>query len=88
MTSRDRVLASFAQEEPDRVPAWCGASPEFIAKAKCELNIPSTEEAFVRFVDDFRRFLGTPYLPGRKLTQSILAAPAGPVFRVSYGSVG
>ena len=54
MTSQDRVLAAFAHEEPDRVPAWCGASPEFIAKAKRELDITGTEELFVRFGDDFR----------------------------------
>ena len=28
MTSRERVLAAFAFEEPDRVPAWLGAAPE------------------------------------------------------------
>jgi uroporphyrinogen-III decarboxylase len=55
MTSRDRVLTAFAHEEPDRVPAWCGASPEFIAKAKRELGIAGTEELLVRFGDDFRR---------------------------------
>ena len=34
MTSRERVLAAFRHEEPDRVPRWCGASPEFIDSAK------------------------------------------------------
>jgi len=33
MTSRERFLTTFAHVEPDRVPRWCGASPEFIAKA-------------------------------------------------------
>jgi hypothetical protein len=28
MTSRERVLATFAFEEPDHVPAWLGAAPE------------------------------------------------------------
>lgn len=55
MTSRDRVLTAFAHEEPDRVPAWCGASPEFLDKAKQELGIGETEALFVRFGDDFRR---------------------------------
>jgi uroporphyrinogen decarboxylase len=55
MTSRERVLTAFAHEEPDRVPAWCGASPEFIAKAKRTLQLGDTEELFVRFNDDFRR---------------------------------
>lgn len=55
MNSRERVLTAFAHEEPDRVPRWCGASPEFLAKARCELNLPDTESVFVRFGDDFRR---------------------------------
>ncbi len=55
MTSRERVLAAFAHEEPDRVPIWCGASPEFIAKARAQLGISGTEELFQRFGDDFRR---------------------------------
>ena len=55
MTSRDRVLAAFAHEPPDRVPRWCGASAEFIAKAKLELEISDTEGLFVRFGDDHRR---------------------------------
>ncbi len=55
MTSRERVLAAFAHEEPDRVPRWCGASPEFIAKAKRHLGIADTEALLVRFGDDFRR---------------------------------
>lgn len=55
MTSRERVLAAFAHEEPDRVPRWCGASPEFIAKAKRHLGVDDTEQLFIRFGDDFRR---------------------------------
>ncbi len=55
MTSRQRVLTAFAHEQPDRVPAWCGASPEFIAKAKSHLGLETTEELLLRFGDDFRR---------------------------------
>lgn len=55
MTSRDRVLTAFDHDEPDRVPAWCGASPEFIAKARQVLTLPNTEDVLVRFGDDFRR---------------------------------
>jgi len=54
MTSRDRVLATFAHVEPDRVPAWCGSSVEFWSKAKTELNLDD-EALRVRFGDDFRR---------------------------------
>lgn len=54
MTSRDRVLSAFAHQEPDRVPAWCGASDEFWAKAKGELDLDD-EALRVRCGDDFRR---------------------------------
>ncbi len=54
MTSRERVLKTFAHREPDRVPVWCGASPEFLTKATRECGL-SVEELFVRFGDDFRR---------------------------------
>ena len=54
MNSRDRVLAAFAHEEPDRVPAWCGASSEFWEKAKRALDLDD-EGLRVRFGDDFRR---------------------------------
>ena len=36
MTSKERVEAVFAGEIPDKVPRWCGASPEFWEKAKKE----------------------------------------------------
>jgi uroporphyrinogen decarboxylase len=55
MNSRERVLTAFAHEEPDRVPAWCGSSAEFWAKAKRELGIADDEALRVRFGDDFRR---------------------------------
>ena len=55
MTSRERVLAAFAHVEPDLVPRWCGASPEFLAKARGLMNLPDDESFFVRIGDDFRR---------------------------------
>ena len=54
MTPRERVLAAFALEEPDRVPRWCGASPEFWAGAKAALGLDD-EGLRERFGDDFRR---------------------------------
>ena len=56
MNSRERVLAAFAFEQPDRVPCWCGASPEFWAKAKNRLRLDG-EGLLQRFGDDFRRIL-------------------------------
>ncbi len=54
MNSRDRVLAVFEHEIPDRVPCWCGASEEFLEKAKKELRLDD-EGLRLRFRDDFRR---------------------------------
>lgn len=54
MNSRDRVLAVFEHEIPDRVPCWCGASVEFWDKCKNELNLDD-EALRQRFRDDFRR---------------------------------
>jgi uroporphyrinogen-III decarboxylase len=54
MTSRQRVLASFAHEEPDRVPCWFGSSDEFMEKASHQLGLDA-EGLAVRFGDDFRR---------------------------------
>ena len=54
MTPRERVMTAFAHERPDRVPAWCGASEEFWAKCKRELQLDD-EGVRLRFGDDFRR---------------------------------
>ncbi len=58
MTSRERVLTAFAHEEPDRVPAWCGSSDEFWAKAKAALGLDD-EPLRQFFGDDFRRVRAT-----------------------------
>ena len=55
MNSRERVLSAFAHAEPDRVPRWCGASPEFLSKALRTLNLGDEEALRVRLGDDFRR---------------------------------
>jgi len=72
VTSRERVLAAFNHVEPDRVPRWCGASPEFLANARRQLNLPDDENFFVRIGDDFRRVF-TRYV--------------GPEFPLATGSV-
>lgn len=56
MTSRERVLAAFRHEEPDRVPSWYGCMPEFWEKAKGELRLDD-EGLRIRLGDDFRRVL-------------------------------
>ena len=54
MTSRERVLAAFAHEEPDRVPCWLGASDGFLSRV---MACTGLDEEGVRchFGDDFRR---------------------------------
>ena len=55
LTSRERVLAAFRHQEPDRVPAWLGASPEWKQLAREHLSLPD-DEALLRYLgDDFRR---------------------------------
>jgi len=70
MTSRERVLAAFNHREPDRVPVWCGASAEFMARAKRELGLDE-ESWLLRIGDDFRR---------------VRATYAGPEFALSAGA--
>jgi uroporphyrinogen decarboxylase len=56
MTSRERVLAVYAHREPDRVPAWCGASPEFRDMLRARLELGDDDEGLSRRLgDDFRR---------------------------------
>jgi len=62
LTSRERVLTTFEFREPDRVPTWLGASPEFINKAIKVFNLHNEEELLQFFGDDFRRVIA-PYHP-------------------------
>ena len=55
LTSRDRVMAAFAFEEPDHVPCWLGASPEFRDLAREHLALADDESLSVYLGDDFRR---------------------------------
>jgi hypothetical protein len=64
------VLTAFEHEEPDRVPAWCGASVEFWNKAERELQLDD-EGLRIRFGDDFRR---------------VFADYRGPKFTLSEGA--
>jgi len=70
MTSRERVMTAFEHHPPDRVPAWCGASPEFWEKAKRAAGMDD-EGLRVRMGDDFRR---------------VFAVYAGPEFPLSPGA--
>ena len=70
MTSKERVMTAFEHHPPDRVPAWCGSSPEFWEKAKRAAGLQD-EPLRVRMGDDFRR---------------VFAVYAGPEFPVSPGA--
>jgi len=70
MTSRERVMTAFEHRPPDRVPAWCGASPEFWENAKRSAGLDD-EGLRVRLGDDFRR---------------VRAIYAGPEFSLSSGA--
>ena len=83
MTSRERVLTAFDHVEPDRIPRWCGASPEFIAKAKRQLALPDTEALFVRFGDDFRRVHARYAGPEECGPNAHL--PPGAIYRSAFG---
>jgi uroporphyrinogen decarboxylase len=50
------VLEAFAHREPDRVPFWVGASPEFRRLVRDALGLADDEDAFFEAIgDDFRR---------------------------------
>jgi uroporphyrinogen decarboxylase len=85
MISRERVQAAFEHQEPDRVPRWCGASPEFWAKAKRQLQIDDDEALRRRFGDDFRRVWARYAGPGQFGPSEGL--PAGATYRTPFGVV-
>jgi len=63
-------MTAFEHRPPDRIPAWCGASPEFWEKAKRFSGLDD-EGLRVRLGDDFRR---------------VYAVYAGPEFTLSPGA--
>ncbi|MDD5707561.1 MAG: uroporphyrinogen decarboxylase family protein [Kiritimatiellae bacterium] len=85
MTSRERVMAAFAHQEPDRVPCWCGASAEFWDKAKRHLRM-NDEAMRLRLGDDFRR-VSSRYV-GPALTPSTAGATCRSVFGIERQGLG
>jgi uroporphyrinogen decarboxylase len=77
LISRERVLAAFDHVEPDRVPAWCGAQPEFWEKFKAALGLDD-EGLRERIGDDFRRVAGRWAGPDPPLSP-------GSVLRTAFG---
>jgi uroporphyrinogen decarboxylase len=85
MNSRERVLAAFSLTEPDHVPRWCGASPEFLTKAKRQLNLPDDESFFVRIGDDFRRVFTRYVGPEFPLAPGVVYRTVFGIDRAGYG---
>ena len=85
MTPRERVLAAFSHVEPDRVPRWCGASPEFLAKARRQMNLPDNESFFVRIGDDFRRVFARYAGPEHLLSPGVVYRTIFGIDRAGHG---
>ena len=75
-SSRDRVMTAFGLSEPDRVPAWLGASPEWRELAREHLGLGDDEGLSEHIGDDFRRIAATYCGPEER----------GPSFGLSPGS--
>jgi hypothetical protein len=52
-------MTAFAHREPDRVPCWCGSSPEFWAGAKAALGLD--DEGLRRRLGDYFRRVAAKY---------------------------
>ncbi len=55
MTSKQRVLLAFANQEPDRVPLWYGASAELTRRLCTQTGSRNEEQLLQRLHIDFRR---------------------------------
>lgn len=85
MKPRERVLTACSHKEPDRVPAWCGASPEFLQKAMNFLGLQTKEDFYRAIGDDFRRVYSVYQGPETELTgDESWCSPFG-VKRHGYG---
>jgi uroporphyrinogen decarboxylase len=84
MTSRERVLTTFAHREPDRVPMWHGMSDRFVEKAARELGLPGEEALRVRLGDDFRRVLARYDDGGAPLPEGVVGRTVFGVDRRGY----
>ena len=84
LTSRDRVMAAFAFEEPDQVPCWLGASPEFRELAQEHLGLADDESLSVYLGDDFRRVFAQYKGPERSSPTEYLENAAA-TYRTPFG---
>jgi uroporphyrinogen decarboxylase len=83
MNSRERVLAAFEHQEPDRVPAWLGAAPETREIMVDLLDLQDDEALSVYLGDDFRRVYAT-YAGPEELGPTANLSP-GSTYRTPFG---
>jgi hypothetical protein len=77
------VLAAFAFEEPDRVPAWLGAAPETRELLVEHLGLEDDEALSVYLGDDFRRVAATYDGPDESSPEAGLSP--GSTYRSPFG---
>jgi uroporphyrinogen decarboxylase len=83
MSSKERVLATFAFQEPDHVPAWLGAAPETRELMIEHLGLADDEALSVYLGDDFRRVFATYAGPAELAPEANLAP--GSTYRTPFG---
>ena len=84
MTSRERVLAVFRHEEPDKVPCWFGSSPEFWDKLMGALDLDD-EGLRLRLGDDFRRVFSRFTGPAEKQNPEVIYKTPFGIERLGVG---
>lgn len=84
MTSKERVRTAFDHREPDRVPCWLGASPEFREQARAHLNLRVDEDLSLHIGDDFRRVYARYAGPAERSPDSHFVC-AGAISRTPFG---
>ena len=64
-------FTSLAHREPDHVPCWLGASPEWKGMAREYLGLPDDESLLVYLGDDFRRVYSSYAGPQARIRRPI-----------------
>ncbi len=77
MNSKERVLAAFNHEIPDRTPMWYGAAPEVTQTLMRMLGAESEEALMQRLHIDFRRVRERYAGPELRSTPTVRASRFG-----------
>lgn len=84
LTSRKRVLISLNHREPDHVPCWLGASPEWKEIARAYLGLPDDESLLAHLGDDFRRVF-TSYIGPQSAHPTANLSHPDATYRTPFG---